>query len=62
MKPKEHACRLCEEKWHALDEQDVYEELQSGPDGLADPEAARRLAYYGPNTLPIKEPPTIWKR
>jgi potassium/sodium efflux P-type ATPase len=27
---------------------------------LADPEAARRLTYYGPNTLPTKEPPTIW--
>jgi len=60
MKPKEQARRLCEEKWHALDEQDVYGELQSGPDGLADPEAARRLTYYGPNTLPTKEPPTIW--
>ena len=60
MKQKEHACRLCEEKWHALDEQNVYGELQSGPDGLADPEAARRLTYYGPNTLPTKEPPTIW--
>ena len=43
-----------------LKKQDVYEELQSGPDGLDDQEAARRLAYYGPNTLPAKEPPTIW--
>lgn len=60
MKPKEHACRLCEEKWHAFADQDVYEELQSGVDGLDDPEAARRLAYYGPNTLPVREPPTIW--
>ncbi len=60
MKQKEQARRLCEEKWHALDEQNVYGELQSGPDGLADPEAARRLTYYGPNTLPTKEPPTIW--
>jgi magnesium-transporting ATPase (P-type) len=60
MKPKKQASRLCEEKWHALDEQNVYGELQSGPDGLADSEAARRLTYYGPNTLPAKEPPTIW--
>ena len=60
MKPKGHACRLCEEKWHALDEQDVYEELQSGLYGLDDQEAAGRLAYYGSNTLPTKKPPTIW--
>jgi magnesium-transporting ATPase (P-type) len=60
MKQKEHACRLCEEKWHTFEEQDVYEELQSGPDGLEEQEAKKRLAYYGPNTLPAKEPPTIW--
>jgi magnesium-transporting ATPase (P-type) len=60
MKQKEHACRLCEEKWHAFEEQDVYEELLSGPDGLGDEEVQRRLKYYGPNTLPVKEPPTIW--
>jgi hypothetical protein len=45
MKPKKQACRLCEEKCYALDEQNVYGELHSGPDGLADPEAARRLTY-----------------
>ncbi|MDX9787666.1 MAG: HAD-IC family P-type ATPase [Desulfobacterales bacterium] len=60
MKQKEHACRLCEEKWHAFEEQDVYQQLQSGVDGLDDQEAERRLVYYGPNTLPVKEPPTIW--
>jgi hypothetical protein len=46
MKQKEHACRLCEEKWHTFEEQDVYEELQSGPDGLEEQEAKKRLAYY----------------
>lgn len=60
MKQKEHARRLCEEKWHTLEEQDVYEELQSKPDGLNEQEAGQRLAYYGPNTLPVKEPTTIW--
>uniref|UniRef100_A0A7C4MMH3 HAD family hydrolase n=1 Tax=Desulfatirhabdium butyrativorans TaxID=340467 RepID=A0A7C4MMH3_9BACT len=60
MKPKTHACRLCEEKWHAFEEQDVFEELQSAMDGLDEQEAGRRLAYYGPNTLPVKEPPSIW--
>jgi len=60
MKQKERACRLCDEKWHALEEQDIYEQLQSGPDGLDAQEAGERLKYYGPNTLPVKEPPTIW--
>ncbi len=60
MKQKEHACRLCEEKWHAFEEQAVYEELQARPEGLDEREVTRRLEYYGPNTLPTKEPPTIW--
>lgn len=60
MKQKVHAGRLYEEHWHAYDEQDVYEELQSSPEGLDDHEADRRLRQYGPNTLPAKEPPTIW--
>ncbi len=59
MKQKEHACRMCEEKWYAFEDEDVYEELQSGVDGLDEREAGRRLAYYGPNKLPVKEPPTI---
>ena len=29
----------------------LYEALKSGPDGLGGPEAARRLAVYGPNSL-----------
>jgi len=60
MKEKIQACRLCEEKWHSLEAQDVYEELQSRPEGLDDREAAERLRFYGPNTLPVKEPPTLW--
>jgi magnesium-transporting ATPase (P-type) len=61
MKQKTHGCRLCDEKWHLLEEADVYEELQSGPQGLDKTEAARRLAVYGPNTLPAKKPPTVWQ-
>ncbi len=57
---KEHACRLCREKWHAMEEQNVYEVLQSCPEGLNVQEAAQRLLFYGPNTLPAKEPTTIW--
>ncbi len=61
MQQKTHGCRLCDEKWHLLEESDVYEELQSGPQGLGPEEAARRLSFYGPNTLPAKEPPSIWQ-
>lgn len=60
MKTPEHACRLCEEHWHALEAREVYDELASGPDGLEAEEVLRRLGYYGPNTLPTREPPTIW--
>lgn len=59
MKQTEHACKLCEEKWHAFEEQDLYEKLHSTVDGLTQ-EAKKRLAHYGPNTLPVKESPTIW--
>jgi P-type Ca2+ transporter type 2C len=61
MKQKEQSRRLREGKWHALGEHRVYEELQSGPDGLADPEAARRLAYYGPNELIEKGKKKAWR-
>jgi magnesium-transporting ATPase (P-type) len=60
MQQKEPTSRLSEDKWHAVEIQDVYKELQSGGDGLDEQEAGRRLAHYGPNTLPVKEPPTIW--
>lgn len=51
---------MCEEKWYSLDEQDVYEVLQSRPEGLDALEIEHRRKVYGPNTLPAKEPPTIW--
>jgi len=60
MQQREPTSRLTENKWHAFEKQDVYEELQSGWDGLDEQEARRRLALYGPNTLPVKEPPTVW--
>lgn len=53
-------CRLCDKNWHALEQGDVYKELRGRPEGLNDAEAVERLGIYGPNTLPVKEPPTIW--
>ncbi|WP_127091831.1 cation-translocating P-type ATPase [Aquabacter cavernae] len=41
--------------WHALGLSDAFEVLASGPGGLSDGEAQRRLAQDGPNALP--EPP-----
>lgn len=60
MKQKIHARHLSEENWHALSEQDIYEELLTRPEGLEKEEVTNRLNLYGQNTLPAKEPPTIW--
>ncbi len=60
MEDKKCADRLCEEAWHALDEQYVHGKLQSSLEGLDDEEVAHQLAFYGPNALPTKKPPTVW--
>ncbi|HSM74272.1 MAG TPA: HAD-IC family P-type ATPase [Desulfobacterales bacterium] len=57
---QQHAADLSSENWHALEEANVFERLQSRSGGLDAQEADRRLAFYGPNSLPAKEPPTIW--
>jgi len=57
MEDQKGAGRLSEESWHALDEQCIYGNLQSKPEGLDEEEAAHRLAFYGPNALPAKKPP-----
>jgi magnesium-transporting ATPase (P-type) len=48
--------------WHALPAEEALRRQRSSPDGLAAPEAARRLAEHGPNRLP--EPPrrsALWR-
>jgi magnesium-transporting ATPase (P-type) len=42
VKKKVHAVRLSEEKWHSLEAQEVYDELQSRLEGLDQQEAAER--------------------
>lgn len=45
--PSEHS----QPNWHTLPAAEVETQLQSSPGGLADDEAARRIAQYGPNRL-----------
>jgi magnesium-transporting ATPase (P-type) len=56
-----HPSKLSEENWHSFETQKVFEELDSSQEGLQDEQAARRLDFYGRNSLPVKEPPTIWE-
>ena len=39
------------ERWHSMTARQVMEKLGSGPEGLSDGEAARRLERDGPNQL-----------
>jgi magnesium-transporting ATPase (P-type) len=45
--------------WFAMDLSAVLETLETATGGLSDEEAASRLAQYGPNTLPRREPPSL---
>ena len=45
--------------WHSRPIEEVYERLLTGPSGLSEDEAERRLKQYGPNVLPAKEPPGV---
>ncbi|WOF16440.1 HAD-IC family P-type ATPase [Methanoplanus sp. FWC-SCC4] len=47
--------------WHSLTIEDVYKKLSTGPDGLTGEEASKRLQQYGPNSLPVRKPPGIFR-
>lgn len=47
--------------WHAMTCRETEEELNTGPDGLTDEEAAARLARYGKNVLRETKPKSIGK-
>ena len=47
--------------WYAMDLSAVLDTLASASGGLSDEEAASRLAHYGPNTLPRREPPSLFE-
>jgi magnesium-transporting ATPase (P-type) len=52
---------LKREPWHALEPDAVLERLEARPSGLDDEEAARRRSEVGPNELPKREPPSIFR-
>ncbi len=45
--------------WFAMDLEDVLDSLGTKVGGLSDDEAVSRLAQFGPNTLPRREPPGL---
>lgn len=53
--------QLNAKNWHTFELEDVYKELETDASGLTSEEARRRLAEYGPNTLPARDQPTIWQ-
>lgn len=43
------------EHWHTLSQEEVFRHLQTGPCGITEAEARRRIIQYGPNRLaPVK--------
>ncbi|MCX7806016.1 MAG: HAD-IC family P-type ATPase [Planctomycetota bacterium] len=49
-----------ERPWHSMEPEKVLEALEASRDGLSPAEAARRLAEYGENALPGREPPSVF--
>jgi len=48
--------------WHSLKPEEVFEKLESGPEGLSEQEASARVDLYGPNELPKPKPRSAWRR
>ena len=45
--------------WHALQREDLFRLLDTSPQGLTAEEASERRRRFGPNLLPVKEPPAL---
>ena len=41
--------------WHSMSVEEVYQSLRTGPRGLSEQEALKRLKEYGPNEIRLKE-------
>ncbi|HSH50236.1 MAG TPA: cation-transporting P-type ATPase, partial [Bacteroidales bacterium] len=48
-----------QEKWYALELDEVYKKLDSSNKGLETDEVNERLNFYGKNTLPPAKPVTL---
>jgi magnesium-transporting ATPase (P-type) len=49
-----------ERKWHAMPVSEVLSTLDTTSKGISDSEAKQRRERYGPNVLPVRQPPTLW--
>jgi calcium-translocating P-type ATPase len=45
--------------WHAFTEPELMEKLEASRQGLSDHQVTERQREFGPNTLPVKKPPTL---
>lgn len=45
--------------WHAAAQEKIFGQLRTSTDGLTEAEAKVRQEQFGPNVLPIKEPPSL---
>ena len=50
------------ENLHELDIEEVYEALDTGPQGLSEEEAQKRLATYGPNEIRSIKGTPLWRK
>jgi magnesium-transporting ATPase (P-type) len=56
-----HQSTIAKEKWHSFAESQIFKELNSSHQGLEAAEAAKRLLFYGENTLPAGKKTTLLK-
>ena len=61
MKKSESLPKNSKPAWHALHEHEVFERIHGSRDGLSTNEAASRGTQYGPNALPSRPPPGLFK-
>ena len=47
--------------WHNLGLQEIYQQLESRPEGLTDAEVSERLVRYGRNEIIRRKPVSPWR-
>ncbi len=56
---QKHELTIQREKWYSFSLEEVYEKLDSSPEGIDTSEVKERLHFYGENTLPPAKPVTL---